>query len=190
MPQTGDLSADPAEEEQAIQITRVLMASPVGRLAIEFTGKVVTQLIIQPDRNVVRAFKSLDKIKLDDFMLEALGGLSEYLAGLRTTPGLEFDLSVPDLDDFTRRVLKTTTRIGYGKTWTYSRLADSVGLRGGYRKVQAALLLNPIAILVPCHRVIPAKGGVGAYVAGTAKKKKLLATEKKALAERADRISR
>lgn len=182
MPQTGDLSADPAVENQAVQLTRVLMASPVGRLAIEFHGTVVTRLIIKPSAKVASEFTPLDKIKLDDFLLEALGGLSEYLSGLRTNSGLEFDLSHAELDDFTRRVLKTATRIGYGKTWTYSRVADSVGLRGGYRKVQAALLLNPIAILVPCHRVVPAKGGAGAYIAGTKNKEKLLEVERQTVA--------
>lgn len=173
-------AATAAESEVAPERLRVLMASPIGRLAIEFTGTVVTRLIIQPSRKVARQFRTLDKVKLDDFHLEALGRLSEYFAGLRTDPEIEHDLDDSGVEGFPRRVLRETRRIPYGKTWSYKKLAEAAGRRGAYRLVQSALSQNPIPILIPCHRVVPTKGGVGAYIAGTKKKEKLLKIERSA----------
>ena len=77
---------------------------------------------------------------------EAIGRLSEHMAGLRSNPELEIDLVPSELDTFTRRIFKETRRISYGKTWTYKRLAEACGRPDGYRVVQAALSQNPIPI--------------------------------------------
>ena len=169
------------EEAQEAEPLRVLMGSPIGRLAIEFRDNKVTSLIIQPDRKQARKYKSLDKIKMTDFLLEALGSLSEHLAGLRGDAGLEIDLGRTELSDFARRVLRHTGRIQHGRTMTYKKLAESTGRPDAYRVVQAVLAQNPIPILIPCHRVIPSKGGVGGYIGGTKKKEKLLSIEARSL---------
>lgn len=166
-----------ADDEQEVEPVRVLMASPVGRLALEFRGTAVVSLIIQPERKDARHYKSLNKIQLTDFLMEALGRLSEYLASVRSDPDLEIDLEPSQVSGFALRVLRQTLRIPHGRTWTYTRLAEAAGRPGAYRLVQAALAQNPIPILIPCHRVIPSKGGVGAYIAGTKKKEKLLKIE-------------
>jgi methylated-DNA-[protein]-cysteine S-methyltransferase len=156
---------------------RLLMASPVGRLGIEFRGEVVTRLVVQPDRREAKLFKPLDKVSLDDFLLEALGRLSEYFAGVRPDPEIEVDLESNDLDDFARRVLREVRRIPSGRTWSYKRLAEASGRREAYNRVRSILSINPIPILVPCHRVVPNKGGAGAWIGGTKKKEKLLKLE-------------
>lgn len=163
---------------EAEEPLRILMASPVGRLGIEFRGEVVTRLVIQPDRREARLFKPLDKVVLSDFLLEALGRLSEYFAGVRADPKIEVDLEANDLDAYSRRVLREVRRIPYGKTWTFKRLAEATGRREAYNLVRSILAHNPIPILVPCHRVVPNKGGAGAWIAGTTKKQKLLRLER------------
>ncbi len=174
---TDEAGQDLASAAEEVEPVRVLMASPIGRLGIEFRGTFVAAIKIQPSRSEARRYQSLDKVDLTDFLLEALGRLSELLAGIRPSAGLEIDLQPSGVDGFARRVLKETRRIGYGKTWSYKKLAEACRQPNAYRKVQAALLQNPIPILIPCHRVVPQKGGVGAYVGGTKRKQKLLLIE-------------
>ena len=166
-----------ADDEKEVEPVRVLMASPIGRLALEFRGTAVVSLIIQPERKDARRYKTLDKIQLTDFLMEALGRLSEYLASVRSNPDLEIDLEASEVSGFALRVLRQTQRIPHGRTWTYARLAEAAGRPGSYRLVQAALAQNPIPILIPCHRVVPSRGGAGGYIAGTKKKEKLLKIE-------------
>ncbi len=82
--------------------------------------------------------------------------------------------------DFQKKVWKTVCRIPAGKTWTYGQLAKVIGHPGAARAVGSALSKNRHPIIIPCHRVVPASGGVGGYALGSAKKKKLLENEKKA----------
>ena len=175
----GKESADEVEEPE-IEPVRLLVSSPIGRLGIEFRETAVTSVVIQPDRKQARTYKSLDKIELTDFLLEALGRLSEHLTGLRGNPEIDIDLEHLNLSEFSRRVLRHTSRIPWGRTQTYKKLAESTGRPNAYRLVQSVLLQNPIPILIPCHRVIPSKGGVGGYIAGTKKKEKLLKIEAQA----------
>lgn len=167
------------EAEDVVKPVRLLMASPIGRLGIEFRGTAVTRIVILPDRKEARLYQKLEDTDLTDFLLEAIGRLSEHMAGLRSNPELKIDLVPSELDTFTRRVFKETRRISYGRTWTYKRLAEACGRPDGYRVVQAALSQNPIPILIPCHRVVPSKGGVGVYIGGTKRKEKLLEIEQR-----------
>ena len=148
-------------------------------MGIEFTGTRVRRLVIQPSRKEAASYRTINKIKMTDFLLEALGRLSEYFAGVRADPEIEVDLSANDLDELSMRVLTEVQRIPYGRTWTYKRLAEASGMREGYNMVRSILSTNPIPILVPCHRVVPNRGGPGAWIGGTKKKGKLLRIEKK-----------
>jgi methylated-DNA-[protein]-cysteine S-methyltransferase len=73
-------------------------------------------------------------------------------------------------------VLGETRNIKYGRTITYSQLAEKIGC-GGARAVGNALGKNPIPIIIPCHRVV-AKKGIGGYSAGIYIKTRLLEFEK------------
>ena len=168
--------------EDAQEVIRVLMPSALGRLGIEFRGDVVTRIVIQPGRKEARRYQSLERVDLTDFLLEALGRLSELLAGLRISAELDFDLGPSATSGFAKRVLKETSRIAHGRTWTYKKLAEACGQPGAYHRVQAVLAQNPIPILIPCHRVVPSKGGVGSYVGGARKKEKLLQIERRSVA--------
>ena len=173
-----DASDAVLEEVPKEEIVRILMASPIGRLGIEFRGTAVTRLVIQPSRREAKSFLPLDKIHLTDFLMEALGRLSEYFAGVRSDPEIEVDLSTSDLDPYTRRVLKEVRRVPYGKSWSYKKLAEASGRRTAYNLVRSVLATNPIPILIPCHRVLPTKGGAGSWIGGTKKKERLLRIEK------------
>ncbi|HVR28682.1 MAG TPA: methylated-DNA--[protein]-cysteine S-methyltransferase [Thermoanaerobaculia bacterium] len=158
------------------------MPSPIGRLGIEFRDQAVTRLVVQPSALEAKQFQSLHDVELTDFLTEAIGRLSEYFAGVRADPAIAVDLTANDLDDFSRRVLTEVCRIPYGKTWTYKKLAEACGRREAPSQVRRILAANPIPVLVPCHRVVPERGGAGAWIGGTRKKEKLIRIERRASA--------
>ena len=78
---------------------------------------------------------------------------------------------------FQWKVWRALQRIPYGETRTYSEVAKSIGKPAAVRAVARACATNPVAIVVPCHRVVPAAGGTGGYRWGTDRKEKLLTRE-------------
>ena len=78
---------------------------------------------------------------------------------------------------FARRVLESTARIPYGVVATYGELAKRAGSPRGGRAAGNALHRNPVPILIPCHRVVPAGGGLGGYGGCEDRKAMLLALE-------------
>ncbi len=78
---------------------------------------------------------------------------------------------------FQRRVWKALQRIPRGSTRTYSEIAAAIGQPKASRAVARACATNPLALIVPCHRVVPAAGGTGGYRWGKARKARLLRLE-------------
>ncbi len=76
--------------------------------------------------------------------------------------------------EFQQRVWRQAMEIPYGKTLTYRELAQALSLSGGARAVGRALGANPVLVLVPCHRVVPVRGGTGGYKGGRRMKQFLL----------------
>jgi methylated-DNA-[protein]-cysteine S-methyltransferase len=83
--------------------------------------------------------------------------------------------------EFERSVLRQLYRTRSGQTLTYGALARAVGRPGAARAVGGAMARNPLPIVVPCHRVVPAAGGLGSYTGGVERKRWLLALEGVAL---------
>ncbi len=79
---------------------------------------------------------------------------------------------------FQRLVWRSLIRVPFGHTITYGELATRIGHPRAARAVGTALRKNPLPILVPCHRVVPASGGIGEYVGGTPRKRWLLQFER------------
>jgi O-6-methylguanine DNA methyltransferase len=172
--------------EQAIEPVRIRIPSPIGTLGIELTGEVLTHIVIVPkgkERNSFRAFADLKRKECTDFLDEVLGRFSEYFAGARKNLGLEYDLKATGVTGFSRRVLRQTAKIPYGRTRTYREIAESAGKPDAYRQVLSTLMINPLPLVIPCHRVTTSKSGVGSYVAGVKKKNWLLRLEQRTLAD-------
>ena len=104
---------------------------------------------------------------------EAATQLEEYFAGERTDFDLRMEL---DGTPFQKEVWAELSRIPYGETISYGELARRVGRPKGPRAVGQANGRNPIAIIVPCHRVL-ASNGIGGYGGGLTVKRSLLALE-------------
>lgn len=86
--------------------------------------------------------------------------LQEYFAGEREGFTVEFRV---DGTEFQRTVWNRLTKIGFGETLTYGEVARKIGRRDAARAVGNAVAANPVVLLVPCHRVVPASGGIGNY---------------------------
>ena len=111
----------------------------------------------------------------DDALLEpARRQLAEYFAGERT----EFDLPLrPVGAPFQLRVWEALMTIPYGETASYGEIAREIGHPTAFRAVGAANGQNPIAIIVPCHRVIGSNGALTGYGGGLPAKRALLDLE-------------
>ena len=98
-----------------------------------------------------------------------------YFAGERIdfTP---ITLDLKQVDPFRREIYDALRKVGFGETVTYGDLAARLG-GAGARAVGTANAANPVAILVPCHRVVAAGGRLGGYSGGTDVKQWLLAHE-------------
>jgi len=99
----------------------------------------------------------------------------EYLDGKRRAFELALD---PRGTDFQRRVWRALCDIPYGETKSYVEIARRVGSPGAFRAVGTANGANPLALVVPCHRVVNADGRLGGYGGGFELKQRLLAMER------------
>ena len=88
---------------------------------------------------------------------------------------------------FQRRVWEALRHIPYGEVRTYGEIAEIIGSPNAVRAVGTACGSNPVAIVVPCHRVVPKSGGVGNYGFGPARKRVLLAREGAEVHDRGER---
>ena len=111
----------------------------------------------------------------DPVLAEACAQLHAYFAGERSS----FDLPLePAGTPFHRRVWAAVATIPHGTTATYGELAVQLGAPGAARAVGAANGRNPIAIVIPCHRVVGARGALTGYAYGVERKAALLALER------------
>lgn len=107
---------------------------------------------------------------------EAARQILEFLDAKRSAFDLPLDLRGTD---FQRAVWEALRAIPYGETRTYAELAAAVGRPAAVRAVGAANGANPLALVVPCHRVVNTGGRLGGYGGGLALKARLLALERR-----------
>jgi len=148
--------------------------SPIGRLTLTSDGTALTGLYMaSPGKPPPR---SADWV-MDPTIAplpEAARQLREYFAGERRVFDLPLRLHGTD---FQKRVWHQLTAIPFGETWSYGQLARSLDNPNACRAVGLANGNNPIAIIVPCHRVIGADGSLTGFGGGLPRKQWLLAHE-------------
>jgi methylated-DNA-[protein]-cysteine S-methyltransferase len=105
---------------------------------------------------------------------EAAIQLEQYFAGERTSFSLELAL---EGTEFERRVWDEVRAIPYGSTASYAEIAARIGRPGACRAVGRANAMNPVAIVVPCHRVVGSDGSLTGYAGGIDMKRALLELE-------------
>jgi methylated-DNA-[protein]-cysteine S-methyltransferase len=110
---------------------------------------------------------------------ECIGQLDEYFRGKRTTFAIPLK---PQGTPFQQKVWAALAGIPFGKTVSYRDVASAVGHAKAFRAVGGANHRNPIAVIIPCHRVIGADGKLTGYGGGLWRKEWLLAHERDVLA--------
>ena len=161
-------------------------ASPIGRLLVAKDDVAVRHVAI-PDRDPSRPDSPRrgkarplapgpDWVRDDAGLARETEELDAYFAG----EVREFEMAVePEGTPFRRKVWAELARIPYGETRSYGELARrALGRPGAARAVGAANGANPIAIVLPCHRVIGADGSLVGYGGGLGRKEMLLAHER------------
>jgi methylated-DNA-[protein]-cysteine S-methyltransferase len=177
-PLSGPPHLDPTD------VSYVVEDLAVGRmlLAVRDDGRVVTSAYVPDDGAEERWLQRLADV-VSPRVLRHPGptdavrrALAAYLAGHSRGVDVPVDLALAR--SFQREVLTALrARVGYGERTTYAALASAAGHAGAARAVGSALGGNPLCVVLPCHRVLPASGGLGGYAGGPAAKEHLLALE-------------
>lgn len=149
-------------------------SSPLGPIVIESDGEALTGLRFCCEKaSTVPIEAPKEAVRTPPIIAETIQWLDDYFAGKRpcNVPRLN-----PQGTAFQKRVWKALLTIPYGKTVSYGELARMVGCKSA-QAVGQAVGVNPIALIIPCHRVIAAHGKIGGYEYGIEIKKKLLELE-------------
>ncbi|MGW6446235.1 methylated-DNA--[protein]-cysteine S-methyltransferase [Lentzea sp. NPDC055074] len=155
-----------------MHVHHTVVDSPVGPLTLVAEGESLLGLYFDGHLRTPR-LTDLGP-RTDTGFDEARRQLDEYFAGQRR----EFDLDLaPRGSAFERSVWKLLTAIPYGETRTYGQLAAELGDPAGAQAVGNANGWNPISIIVPCHRVVGARGSLTGYAGGLTRKRFLLELE-------------
>jgi methylated-DNA-[protein]-cysteine S-methyltransferase len=146
--------------------------SPIGVLLVARDDVGITALLLPHGRRPARP--AAEWVRADAAFDDVRSQLGEYFAGTRTTFDLPLHLRG---SAFQRRVWNALLEIPCGATTSYGAIAAAIGEPGAARAVGAANGQNPVAIIVPCHRVIGANGSLTGYGGGLPTKRWLLAHE-------------
>jgi methylated-DNA-[protein]-cysteine S-methyltransferase len=158
------------------QTVHAVLDTPTGPVTVVGSGGALVRVLLEGTR-APRPGERRDLGPRDDEALsDAMGQLEEYFAGRRTA----FDLELAPVGSaFQRLVWDGLRRIPFGETRSYGEVAVDIGLdpRTASRAVGAANGANPLAVVVPCHRVIGADGSLVGFAAGVERKRWLLEHE-------------
>lgn len=149
-------------------------SSPLGPIVIESDGEALTGLRICCEKaSTVPIEAPKEAVRTSPIIAETIQWLDDYFAGKRpcNVPRLN-----PQGTAFQKRVWTALLTIPYGETVSYGEIARMVDCRSA-QAVGQAVGANPIALIIPCHRVIAAHGKIGGYEYGIEIKKKLLELE-------------
>lgn len=153
-----------------------VVETPIGPITLVASGHALVGVYFPGHwyKPAQHAFGAKVSVADDPLLTVAERQLRAYLAGERDA----FDLPTETHGDaFQERVWSLIAAIPYGETATYGELAASLGQPGDARDVGQAVGRNPLAIVVPCHRVVGKDGKLTGYAGGLARKKALLELE-------------
>lgn len=170
-----------AADADLLDVAYRTLDSPVGSLLVAATprGVVRTAFAVQDHEAVLAALArdvSPRVLRAPHRLDQVARELAEYFEGSRTRFDVPLDLQLAR--GFRRTVLGVLQEIGFGATVSYAGVAAQAGSPRAVRAVGTACALNPLPLLVPCHRVVRSDGGSGQYVGGAPAKAALLGLER------------
>jgi len=176
----GMTPATYAKGGRGAQIAYAVTNSPLGLLLVAATGQGICFVSIGArnedlETALQREFPAADTIRRDDDALaEGVARILGHLNGKEPHVDLPLDIRATA---FQRRVWEELRRIPIGETRTYGEIARALGQPQAQRAVGHACATNPIAVVVPCHRVVRGDGQVGGYRWGSDRKQRLIDRE-------------
>ena len=169
-----------AAEDGLLDVAYGIHESPLGPLTVFVTPRGLVRLSY-PDEPIEAQVEELAKVISPRVMAapertdEVRRQLDDYFGGTRRDFELPIDWRL--LRGFRGEVLRATARIPFGAVSSYREIATAAGSPNAYRAAGNALGSNPVPIVVPCHRVLHAGGGLGGYTGGLDRKRWLLRLE-------------
>ena len=158
--------------------------SPLGNMLIAATDKGICAIQFgdseqQLQQGLMREFPFAVRRRDDAAMSQWRDNLTRLIQGHEINPSLPLDIRATA---FQRRVWEALQKIPRGETRSYSAVAKNIGMPKATRAVARACATNPVAVAIPCHRVVRQDGKLGGYRWGIERKEQLLAMEKEARA--------
>ena len=171
-----------ASDAGLVDVAYATLDSPVGTLLLAATdiglvrlayldhdeddNTVLADLAARVSPRVLASARKLDEPRRE---------LEQYFEGRRQLFDVPLDWQL--IHGFARRVLGATARIPFGSVLSYKQVASEAGSPRASRAAGNALGSNPLPIVIPCHRVVHAGGGLGGYTGGLQRKRALLEVE-------------
>ncbi len=157
-----------------------VVESPLGTLLLGATDSGLCTVKLGDaaatlERELRDEFPRAQIVRDDERLREWATAIVDHVSGARRTIDLPIDLQGTA---FQWRVWRALQKIPYGQTRTYGEVANAIGSPAAVRAVGRACATNPVALVIPCHRVLPKQGGTGGYRWGVTRKEKLLALER------------
>ncbi len=156
-------------------IRYAMLDTPLGQMLVAATAKGICRLTFDEDAEALkRRFPNAAIQPADAAMGQLISGVLQAVETPSAMPELPIDVRGTA---FQEAVWKELRKIPVGETRSYADIAAAIGEPGAVRAVGTANGSNPVAVLVPCHRVIRSDGTLGGYGGGLDRKRKLLAAE-------------
>lgn len=161
-------------------ITCAIVESALGRVLVAATPRGVCRVDLDDDASALEQrlraeFPRATIERADDRLASTTSLIVDYLSGTKAWPNLPVDIRATA---FQSRVWEALRALHPGSTTTYSELADALGDPKAARAVARACASNPVALLIPCHRVLAKSGELAGYRWGLERKRRLLALER------------
>jgi AraC family transcriptional regulator, regulatory protein of adaptative response / methylated-DNA-[protein]-cysteine methyltransferase len=157
--------------------------SPLGRMLVAATDKGICAIQFansdeELEQGLKHEFPFAIRRRDDDFMRSWKENLLTKMSGQKLDSALPLDIQATA---FQRRVWSYLQKIPFGEIRSYAAVAKGIGQPSASRAVARACATNPVAVAIPCHRVVRASGEMGGYRWGVERKKALLEMERKSV---------
>ena len=139
--------------------------TPIGNFLAHFNDRYLIRLELA---------SSIEKLFLDQNLQETVNELTKGTISINELP---LNFNKLEGTEFQKKVWKSLIKIKYGETCSYKEIAVSINNPSAVRAVGSACRLNPIPLIIPCHRVLRSDRSIGKYAFGIKNKHKLLKLE-------------
>ena len=179
---TSELGMEPAKYRRgaiAAPVRYTCADSPLGRILIAATDKGICSIQFadsdeELEQGLKQEFPFAVRRRDDAGMSDLAQRVMQHVGGLEVAHSLPLDIQATA---FQRRVWTYLQSIGFGETRSYSEVARAIRKPSAVRAVARACAANPIAVAIPCHRVLCSNGDLGGYRWGIPRKKALIEME-------------